>query len=254
MLLSETASAREETSEARQDIASLPRAPVLLIDDGELAEVREVLANLGIESVRLRGNAHLGGWRQPRDLLIVSARHALKLSRPVAQESDSFSKIVLFDEESRTLRSQLEAMGFDHLVLRPVHTQVIRLLIQQALHRAAEQRAEQRVPIGREVLWQARWRRRTATLTEISRRGCSLHVTGAREGGGKVAIEIPGAGPGAKSLRLSGRVARFRSDATGDDHERAALSVLFDDLPPVTRASLAVLMKRHATRPSAPAR
>ena len=254
MLLHEPANVRQETDEARRDVASLPRAAVLLIDDGELAEVREVLADLGIESVRLRGSAHMRGWRQPRDLLIVTARHALTLSRPVAQESDSFSKIVLFDEESRTLRSQLEAMGFDHLVLRPVHTQVIHDLIQQTLHRDAEQRAEHRVPIGREVLWQAGWRRRTATLTEISRRGCSLHVTGASERGGKIAIEIPGAGPGAESLRLSGRVARFRSDPTGDDDERAALSVLFDDLPPVTRASLAVLMKRHATRPSAPAR
>ena len=102
MLLSEARSAREETGEERQDIALLPRAPVLLIDDGELTEVREVLADLAIESVRLCGNAHLRGWRQPSDLLIVTARHALTLSRPVAEESASFTKIVLFDEECAT--------------------------------------------------------------------------------------------------------------------------------------------------------
>ena len=248
MLLREPGSAREGAGEAPRDAAALPRLRVLLIDDGELTDVCEVLADLGIQSVRLRGNAHLCGWRQPSDLLIVTARRALTLSRPVAQEAGSFTKIVLFDAESRTLRSQLAAMGFDHLVLRPVHPQVIQLLIQQSLHRRSEQRAEHRVPIGREVFWRAGWRRRRATLTEISRRGCSLHVTGATEHRGRVAIEIPDAGPDAEALRLPGRVARFRSDPARDNRQRAGLSVLFEDLTPVTRATLTRLISRFATR------
>ena len=250
MLLREPGSAREEAAEARWDAAALPRAKVLLIDDGELTEVRDVLVDLGIASVRLRGNAHLRGWRQPRDLLIVTARRALTLSQPVAEETGSFTKIVLFDAESRTLRTQLAAMGFDHLVLRPVHPQVIQLLIEQSLHRRSEQRAEHRVPIGREVFWRVGWRRRRATLTEISPRGCSLHVTGTTEQRGRVAIEISDAGPDAEVLRLPGRVARFRSDPAGDDGQRAELSVLFEDLAPVTRASLTRLISRFATRSS----
>jgi hypothetical protein len=222
---------------------------VLLIDDGELDDVERMLAALGADAVRLRGGARERGWRQPTHLLVVTGRRALDLGRPVAQEEGSFTKLAVFEDRSKTHRAQLEAMGFDSLIRRPVHPEALRLLLQQALHRHHDQRREIRLPIGCDVVWRAGWRRRRATLLEISGHGCSLRVDGAVDPGYRVSVEIPGDLMHADSLRMDGRVVRFRGSRPEAGPLVAVLSILFDEIAPELRRSLEALLERIAGGP-----
>ena len=52
------------------------RFRVLLVDDGELDDVRDCLLALGAEFAHLRGGAVPARLEPPRDLFITSTRHA----------------------------------------------------------------------------------------------------------------------------------------------------------------------------------
>ena len=154
----------------------LQRPFVLLIDDGELEDVAQLLEGLGVRPTRMSGGPGHEGWHQPERLLVVSARRAVQLGHAAGPDRASFVKIVIADSPSRTLRTRLLRMGFDQLVCRPVHPEALRLVIEGALHGGREQRSRARLAAGCEVAWRSGLRRRRATLAEISPRGCRLLV------------------------------------------------------------------------------
>jgi hypothetical protein len=226
-------------------MSMLHRPFVLLIDDGELDDIDLLLRELGVISTRLLGGPGPEGWRQPERLLVVSGRRALALSHPEDQEGGHFAKLVVADWPSRTLRAQLQRMGFDRLLCRPVHPEALRLAVQGALYGGREQRTRERLPAGCEVSWRARLRRRRATLAEISPRGCRLLVREARRPP-RLSLYLPESLAGAGELELTGRVMRYERKARGV----VSLSVFFDRLELATQMRLSEFLR--SLRPGPP--
>lgn len=232
----------------------LQRPFVLLIDDGELDDIAQLLQELGVCPTRVSGAAASSGWSQPERLLVVSARRALQLGPPGGEHRAGFVKLAVADSPSKTLRTHLERMGFDGLLCRPVHPEALRLVIEEALHGGREQRARARLAAGCEVTWRRGLRRRRGTLAEISTRGCRLLVR-TRLHPSRLSLLLPRGLVGDRELRLSGRVVRCQRRSA----DLVCLSVVFDGRESDLRKRLArflwslrlgpaSLARRHAQR------
>jgi hypothetical protein len=211
----------------------LQRPFVLLIDDGELEDVAQLLEGLGVRPTRLLGGPGLEGWRQPQRLLVVSGRRAVQLGHAWGDERGSFARIAIADSPSKTLRAQLARLDFDNVLCRPVHPEVLRLVVEGALHGGNEQRSRRRFAAGVEVAWRSGLRRRRGTLTEISSRGCRLLVREMRRPL-RLSLLLPRGLAGDRELRLPGRVVRSNRKSRG----LVSLCVRFDGLELETRRRL----------------
>ena len=93
---------------------------VLLIDDGELDDVRTLLAQMGANFVHLRGGQVTSDVEQPAELFIATTRRALLAEAwPVGPVSSGPRKIAVVTEDSNTLRNRLRRAGFEMEVQRP---------------------------------------------------------------------------------------------------------------------------------------
>jgi hypothetical protein len=186
---------RVEHEPAPQEIDSRPEA--LVIDPGDLGDVRAILDDLGVDVLVTRPgrSGALGSWLGPRRLLVTSARLALTLPWPSASEGDGVVAIAVADDDSHTLNTQMRRLGFQYLVSRPVHAEALRLLLRQALYRGGEHRRATRRTLGCEVGWRSGLWRRPGTLAEMSSEGCRLLSL--------VAVDAsrPGRAPGARLVR-----------------------------------------------------
>ena len=96
---------------------------VLLLDDGELDDVQEMLENMRIPFGRVRGSSIAPGMPGPTDLLIATPRR-IDAVRDFPDEHPPGSapvRIVVTGEDSNKLRERLRRVGFDYIVRRPVH-------------------------------------------------------------------------------------------------------------------------------------
>jgi hypothetical protein len=218
----------------------------LLIDDGELDSVAEIIEGLGVHPARLQKGAERSGWRQPERLLVVSGGRAIRLPHPQAEEETGgrHTRIAIVDQASKTLRAQIERMGFDVVVYRPVHPEALRLLIASAIHRGREQRVRPRFPVGCEIHWRTGFRKRSATLTEISARGCRLLMRNASRPP-SLKLLLPGSLTGGHDLKIPCTVVRY--ERLPDDFTVA--SVVFDTLEAVDRVQLGSLLESLMSGP-----
>jgi hypothetical protein len=192
------------------------RFSVVLVDDGELDEVRDLLLELGIEFAHLRGGAVPRRLDPPRDLFVSSVRRA-GLARSWPRSPDGTARpirIAVAYEDSAAARSALRNMGFTYLVRPPIHPVALRLLLLRALYRGDERRSAVRVPVGVDVSLRSGLRRRDALLADLSRGGCRLVTERALPAGAKVTIHLPATLMGDDAnLGLAGRILRCERDA-----------------------------------------
>ena len=215
----------------------LQRPFVLLIDDGELDDVAQLLEELGVHPTRMGSGPGYEDWHQPERMLVVSGRRAVQLGHAAGPDRASFVKIVVADSPSKTLRTRLEHMGFDHLVRRPVHPEALRLVIEGALHGGREQRSRARLAAGCEVAWRSGLLRRRATLAEISPRGCRLLVRESKRPP-RLSLLLPRGLAGDKELKVPGQVVRCERKT----RDLVSLSVLFDRLEGDVRRGLSFFL------------
>jgi hypothetical protein len=206
--------------------------PVVLVDDGELDDVRDLLLDLGVEFAHLRGGAVPKKLAPPRDLFVATIRHAQLASSWAMSEDGSQRpvRIAVTAEDSNTARSLLRRMGFSFLVRRPVHPVALRLLLLRSLYRGEERRAETRVPVGLDVSLRSGLRRRDALLADLSRGGCRLLTDKALAAGSKVAVHLGREVAGGESFSLSGRVVRCERDASALFEGGYSVAVQFAEL------------------------
>lgn len=191
------------------------RFSVVLVDDGELDEVRDLLTELGIEFAHLRGGAIPKQIDPPRDLFLATMRRAT-LARPWPHSRDGLLRpvrIAIVDEDSPAARSSLRRLGFAYLVRRPLHPVALRLLVLRALYLGDERRGDARIPVGVDVTLRTGLRRRDALLADLSRGGCRLITDRALPAGGKITLHLPGELVGEGDLALAGQILRCERDA-----------------------------------------
>lgn len=231
------------------------RPPVLLLDDGELDDVRALLGELGAEVEHLRGGA-VPSAIEPADLLLVATprRAVLAQSWPPARgRPPRPTKICVVDGDSNTLRAMLRRMGFDLLIRRPVHRDALRLVLQRALYRGDERRRDDRVAIGFEVQVRSGLRRRSALLADLSIRGGRLLSDQSFPVGARLSLQVPRELTGGRALTLRARVIRSASDPHGEA-ARHAVALSFDKLGTDARRRLYQLLKDRAQGPARLAR
>ena len=218
------------------------RPAILVIDDGELDDVMQLLTELGVEPQRQRGGATgEAGWLWPSRLLVSTARRAIGYAPQGPKAKLGCISIAIAANGSKTLQTMMRRMGFDYLVRQPVHPEALRLLLMSILYTEHERRSLPRWPLGYEVKVKTRGYRGRATLLEISREGCRLLVSRSIELRGPVAVRIPRALAGRRGFTLEGRVLRNESARSAASGVTLA-GVLFDDLEPRLEARLEELL------------
>ena len=218
--------------------------PVLLLDDGELDDVQQILGEIGVQYGRIRGGAIAPDTPQPRTLLIATPRRIDAVAR---LDFDDLEKgpvrIVVVDQDSPTLRSRLRMIGFDYLIRRPVHPEAIRLLILHCLYTGEERRGGNRIPAGIEISFRSGFRRHHATLTDLSLGGCRLLSRRSLKPDKRIQLTIPKMLGVAEPFVLRGRVARTTTDERLGEESVHRSAIVFEDLGDTRRQVLSGIVE-----------
>lgn len=185
---------------------------VLLLDDGELDDVQELLQESAIPFARIRGGAIVKGTPPPRDLLIATPRRIDAVDDAIGDSLNPPVRVMVVNEDSNALRDQLRRNGFDYLVRRPVHTEALRLMILHCCYKGEERRSETRVAVGFEVSYRTGMLTRRGTLVDLSARGCRLLTRQRVDRGKRIKVMIPEALDASEPLTVMGRVVRVEGD------------------------------------------
>ncbi len=225
--------------------------PVLLLDDGELEDVQEILTGLDVPYGRIRGGAIAPRTPAPSDLLIATPRRIGAVSEISGADSPKKPvRIVVVSEDSVTLRESLRRTGFDYLVRRPVHPEALRLLLVHCLYKGEERRGEPRVPVGFEISFRTGLLQRRATLADLSRSGCRLLTRTPLEAGKRIRIQIPEALEAGDPFTVSGRVVRVNEVEGGGRDFRFRAAVAFDRVTEEAAQALELLIEDRAQGPA----
>jgi hypothetical protein len=188
--------------------------PTLLLHDGELADVHELLGSLGKSFVERCGPLLPQDGEEAWELVVVTPRRAL--DPELINMHPRPSMIAICDRDSRTLRTSLRRAGVQKMVRRPVHPAALRALLLHALYRGPERRRTARVSVGAPVGLRLGLRKRNAILADLSIGGCRILSAHELEPGGAIKLSIPAEIAGGKVLSLRGRVLRRLEQAAGD--------------------------------------
>lgn len=210
--------------------ADLPHA--LLLDDGELGDVRAALASIG---VRWSDAVEDAPARAVPLLVTTPARARALWERGPAPRHHLH--LVVTDPGD----GPLVGVPCDFAVQRPVAPAVLRLLAERAGYEGPERRRTLRVAIGAAVEVQCGEATREAILAQVSANGCGLVATGPFEPGARLSIRVPHDLTAPRRLALRGRVLGSRRTTTADG-ETWDVSVGFDPLPLGDRVTLRALM------------
>ena len=221
------------------------RPRVLLLHDGELADVRALLEELGLEIFEGAGAASpCEPWR-----VVVSTPRRLPDLRPPG-DAPLPVRIVVLNGDARTLRSHLRRVGVDFLVRRPFHPATLRLLLLRSLYRGSEKRRKPRVSVGAEVRMRVGLRRHPAILAELSAAGCRLFARRPLRRGDKLGVHLPAEVTGGRALRVRGEVVRVQA-APGQGADACDTAVVFRGVSARAAAQLEAAVARHASAPAA---
>lgn len=230
-----------------------PRRSVLVIDDGELDVVREVLEELGIEFDHVAGAKVREPGEPPERLLVTTAALAVagrwRRGRRAVHEPPIW--VAFVTDELKSQRRALRDAGFDFLVRPPVHPAALRLLFLRALYEGTENRRAERHAVGCEIVCGGTLVKQKAILTDLSARGCRILTTRKFEEGGRISVQMPAQATGSRALQLEGAVVRVAAgEHEGGESGQNAVGVRFTRLTEEQRACLRVMLRERLEGPA----
>jgi hypothetical protein len=219
-------------------VANIPA--VLILDDGELDDVQRILEELEVDFGRVRGGAIAPNTPHPKSLLMATPRRISAVSAidEASNGEDPPVRVVVVDQDSKTLRDQLRQVGFDFLVRRPVHPEALRLLVMHSLYRGEEKRREPRVAVGLEISFQTGEIPRRATLVDLSTGGCRLISSFELEAGKQVLVTLPETVGTTEPITLEGKILRSSYDKRIGEEGMHSAAVHFENLSSDVRSEL----------------
>jgi len=224
-----------------------PKPTTLLLHDGELADVRTLLDELGARFEERSGGPTPTDPQTSWDLVIATPKRILDFISH--GETGPTTRIAILASEARVLRKVMRREKIEFVVRRPVHPEALRLLILHALYRGPEKREASRVSIGATVHFRAGWVWRRALLLDLSLRGCRLQARQRLARGDRVSIRLPAKIAGRGSLGLSGRVVR-RRPAGRSRQGVDVVAIHFDTTPLDVVRRLQATVNEHAWGPA----
>jgi hypothetical protein len=198
----------------------------LLVDDGELHDVRDLLSQMAIPYAEAESfESPDSPTRVP--LLITNTRHALAWEgvRPSA-----VTHLVVYNEVSRTLRKVIERSGCDLVLQRPINPDAFRLLAEHALYEGPERRRSRRVVVSTPVKLQVGRRGNAVTLVQLSLRGCGFTVRREVPVGTEVKVTLPREFTGGDSVTVRGPVLATRPAKSGGGMFEVAMAFRLMDV------------------------
>ena len=224
---------------AEKEAAMRPGSlPVIRIaDDGELADVRHLIEELGVEWL-----GENEAQDRPTALWIGTPGRLMAACGAGAQAA---FRIVVADKMTKGLQRQLERERPDFLVSRPFHPAALRLLILHALYVGPERRASARLALSSMIRFRTSVFSRAATLVELSRGGCRLIAPSMPALGETVTVILPRELTGNGSLSLAGRVVAV-DPAGGFEPGEQACSIAFEAPDNEKGRILRNMLERHA--------
>jgi hypothetical protein len=207
-----------------------------IADDGELADVREILTRLGL--VVAEGAPGEGARAA---LLVTTPGRCLAAERaggglPVAQVH-----VVVTEALSRRGAEVLARARCDFVLQRPFEPALLELLAQRALYQGTERRSGPRVALGARVAIRSGRREHPAVLAQLSRRGCGIHTALAVEKGQALALKLGREVTGSQPLVLEGKVLSVREARGAGERE---VSLGFAPLSPQAQEALRELFRK----------
>jgi len=226
---------------------------VLILDDGELDDVQRILEDLEVEFGRVQGGAIAPNTPHPKSLLMATPRRisAVAAIDEASAGDDPPVRVVVVDQDSKTLRDQLRQVGFDFLVRRPVHPEALRLLVMHSLYRGDEKRREPRVAVGLEISFQTGEIPRRATLVDLSTGGCRLISPFEIETGKLILVTLPESLGAAEAITLEGRILRSSYDKRIGEEGMYSAAVQFENLSSELRNELEWIIEDKVGGPPA---
>lgn len=206
------------------------RFTALVLDDGDLGQVRDVLDELDARAVYRRDRTVQPGMVSDFDLLFTSGRRALAWNSPLEQLPPSARPVWLafHHQDFLPLRERLRRQGVDYLVHSNVERDVFRLLLQGVVFAGTGKRRVPRVPVGAAVTWQGGRGRFPGTLADLGPLGCRLLSCTEAFRGERVRVALPAALCEGTPVELQGQV--LRSCAGPRWSGRSAFAVEFEGL------------------------
>lgn len=219
---------------------------ILLLHEGELDDVRNMLEGLGLAFVERQGTA------TPEDLceqwgLIIAGQKQLGIFKG-RDKSQKTRRIAVIESDSRTLRARLQRLGVDYIVARPVHEAAMRLLVLHCVYRGPERRRLSRVSVGARVQVRSGLIKREAILADISLHGCRLICDKPVKPGTKFKLYFPAEMGGGKSFALPTRT--LRSARSGDPLGGHAVAGAFFGLKPAQGQRLRKVFESYKNGPA----
>jgi len=202
------------------------RPATLLLEDGDLEDLRSTLGELGFAVAR-PGEEPAGAAA----VLLSSPRCALA-RLPLGCQRRHFH-IIVTERMSSGLRREIDRVRPDFILERPIDPGVLGLLIQHALYTGPEKRRGPRVPLRESVRCRIGRVSRSATLLELSEGGCRLATKRSLERNQLLTVVLPPELMGGSALALEARVV---GTARGNRPGPSSISFLPHDA--ATRAAL----------------
>jgi hypothetical protein len=190
----------------------MPERPsILVLDDGELDNVYQMLVELELDAVRLKGPEIKRSVEAPRDLLISAGRRTLGNMPEVIQPEGATEKptwVCVHNQDFLPMRQRLCERGVHYLLLNALDEDSRRRFLLQLLRAGGERRRNQRLPLGEELWYRADGDDEAGRLVELSIEGCLLLASGQLEVGSSVTLLLPPSLAGGSDVALSGNVLR----------------------------------------------
>ncbi|MBW2287079.1 MAG: PilZ domain-containing protein [Deltaproteobacteria bacterium] len=228
---------------------------ILLLDDGELDDVRAVLDELGIDFEQWNKSDLTASPPHPQHLLVTTATHAISagLRRATTRTPDRAIWIAVATGDSKSQRSAILGAGFDYLVKRPTHPETFRSLLRGTLYRGNEQRLKRRVAVGYTISFRVNRRgpANSALLMDLSPSGCRLLTRRTLEPGTELNLSFPAELTGAKSFSHLGTVVRAgHGSAAGGEADESSIGVRFLPFDAKSRQPMLDLLNALASGPA----
>ena len=202
---------------------------VLLLDDGDLEVVRDVLEELDVKVVHRRDRVVRASRALDHDLLVTTGRRALAAEQPFRGTSPLYRPtwITLHNQDFLPMRNRLRHNGVDYLVQSMVDPEVLRILLCNALFSGTERRAAPRLPVGSAVSFESDESQGLGLLAEMAPRSCRILATHRFEPGERMHLKLPPSLSGGTPRRLSGHLVRV-SPQVPRPGKQAILGMMFD--------------------------
>ena len=215
---------------------------LLLLHDGELADVRALAESAGAEVVECRPADAPADW----DVLVTTGRYARSDNLKGGREKSV--RIAVLDRNTRALRNVVRRAGIDLVVRRPVHPTALRLLLLHALYRGPERRSR-RVAVGTAVRYRSGLLRKDGVLADLSLRGCQILSRHKVRSGQSVVVWVPDTGHDGKTFAVRGKVVRTLTTDAGERGFGVDFGKVPKDVATLLRSSVQAHLEGPAANP-----